>query len=91
MRLDRAAVTPIGQNNPPGRLKLLVLHKKQAKIPIFDFAQKARFLRLYIRRLVEVCIVHTKPRTRYPGTSVFPDAFPPITAQKKVHEDRIMV
>ena len=34
-RSNRAAVTPIGQQNPPGRLKLLVLHKKQAKIPTF--------------------------------------------------------
>jgi hypothetical protein len=38
-------VTPIGQQNPPGPLKLLGLRKKQAKIPIFDFAKKDRFFR----------------------------------------------
>jgi hypothetical protein len=30
-----AAVTPIGQQNPPGPLKLLVLREKQANTPIF--------------------------------------------------------
>jgi hypothetical protein len=35
-RPNRAAVTPICQQNPPGPLKLLGLReKKQAKIPIF--------------------------------------------------------
>jgi hypothetical protein len=32
-------VTPIGQQNPPGPLKLLGLRKKAGKIPIFDFAK----------------------------------------------------
>jgi hypothetical protein len=35
-------MTPIGQQNPPGRLKLLVFAKKICKIPIFDFAKKKK-------------------------------------------------
>jgi hypothetical protein len=38
-------VAPIRQQNPPGPLKLFGLRKKQAKIPIFDFAKKDRFFR----------------------------------------------
>jgi hypothetical protein len=34
-RPNRAAVTPIRQQNPPGPLKLLGLREKQAKIPNF--------------------------------------------------------
>ena len=30
-RPNRAAVTPIGQHNPPGRLKLMVLREKTGK------------------------------------------------------------
>jgi hypothetical protein len=30
-----AAVTPIGQQNPPGPIKLLGLRAQQAKTPIF--------------------------------------------------------
>jgi hypothetical protein len=33
-------VTPIGQQNPPGQLKLLVLHGETGKNTEFDFAQK---------------------------------------------------
>jgi hypothetical protein len=44
-RPNRAAVTPTGQQNPPGLLKLLGLReKKQAKIPIFDLLKKTDFL-----------------------------------------------
>jgi hypothetical protein len=38
-RPNRAAVTPIGQQNPPGPLKLLGLRKKTGKNTDFDFAQ----------------------------------------------------
>jgi hypothetical protein len=45
MRPNRAAVTPFGLQNPPGPLKLLGLRKKkQAKIPIFDFAKRTDFV-----------------------------------------------
>jgi hypothetical protein len=33
-------VTPIGQQNQPGQLKLLVLHGKTGKETEFDFTQK---------------------------------------------------
>ena len=43
-RPNRAAVTPIGQQNQPGQLKLLVLHEKTGKNTEFDFAPtKTRF------------------------------------------------
>ena len=38
-RPNRTAVTPIGQQNPPGRLKLLVLDQKIGINTDFDFAQ----------------------------------------------------
>jgi hypothetical protein len=41
MRPNRAVVTPIGQQNPPVQLKLLVLYGKHAKkTPIFILPQK---------------------------------------------------
>ena len=39
MRSDRAAVTPIGQQNPQTQLKLLVLHGKTGDNTNFSFAQ----------------------------------------------------
>ena len=38
-RPNRAAVTPIRQQNPPGPLKLLGLREKTGKNTDFDFAQ----------------------------------------------------
>ena len=39
MRSNRADVAPIGQQNPPRRLKLLVLHEKTGKNTDFYLAQ----------------------------------------------------
>ena len=44
--IARAAVTSIGQQNPTRTPKIVgFARKKQAKIPIFDFAKKDRILR----------------------------------------------
>jgi hypothetical protein len=44
MRPNRAAVTPIGQQDPPAQLKLLVLHqKKTGKNTDFCFWPKSQF------------------------------------------------
>jgi hypothetical protein len=40
MRLNRAVVTPIGQKDPPGPLKLLDLRGKTGKNTDFYFAPK---------------------------------------------------
>jgi hypothetical protein len=46
MRPNRAAVTPIGQQNPTRTPKTVgFAREKKAKIPIFDFAKKDRFFR----------------------------------------------
>ena len=41
-RPNRAAVTPIGKQNQPGQLKLLVLHEKTGKNTEFDFATQKK-------------------------------------------------
>jgi hypothetical protein len=58
---------PIGQQNPPGRLKLLVLRKKTGKIPFFgvillkktDFLV-AHFVTLCVSRDAWLCVLEAE-------------------------------
>jgi hypothetical protein len=52
-RPNRAAVTPIGQQNPLGPLKLLGLREKPAKNTDFDFAQIT--LNILVYQCTSVC------------------------------------
>ena len=48
MHPNRAGVTPIGQQNAPGPLKLSVLHKKTSKNTDFYFAQITIKILVYV-------------------------------------------